>query len=100
MVSITLRCCVSHRPTISTVDLTILKYLDEIDRSLINLHVHLFVQITIVNINTDILYSASVERRFSLASVTHSPRRNQLGDRMLVGLVMLQNNVFLRAKLQ
>ncbi|XP_076299582.1 uncharacterized protein LOC143218333 [Lasioglossum baleicum] len=86
-------------PTHQTVDyaskesLQILHFLEETTKELIILEQYPAVKAIFMRYNTPLPSSASVERLFSYATITNSPKSNRLSDKYFERRVVLKANL-------
>ena len=76
----------------STVDLTILKHLDDSECSLNSLYKHSMVKPMCDEFDTDLLSSAFIKPIFFHVGGTLSLWRNQLSDNVFERLVLIKSN--------
>src|SRR5678815_604322 len=74
------------------LEIEVLKYLTDNDRSLESLNRYPCVKKVFLHYNTPLPSSAPVERLFSFAGHIHSPKRSKLSDIMFERLVILKDN--------
>ena len=70
----------------------VLAYLNDMSHSLQSLEKHPIIKTLFMRYNTTIPSSVPVERLFSLAGITLTPKRSKLSDKTLEMLVLLRAN--------
>ena len=77
---------------VDTLDMKVLSYLNDSEHTLESFQKHSLMKSLFFRYNTALPSSAPVERLFSLAGITLSPKRNKLSDSSFERLVLLKCN--------